>query len=226
MKHTKDSSHKLIPFIISLLGFAVWSIAYLASSYHSSIIWLVLLLCQMVIYFVFSIYSYKLYIQANIDSLTGVSNRRYFTSKVSDLSKMKFPISLLILDIDNFKMINDVYGHIAGDEVLKQIAEIFRQNIRKTDLASRWGGEEFTILFPNTNNEKALEIAEELRDIVEKSNFDTGISTVSITISIGIATTTQPIQPNEFVQSADIALHKAKETKNAVVSYDTEAKVK
>jgi diguanylate cyclase (GGDEF)-like protein len=125
----------------------------------------------------------------------------------------------MIVDIDNFKMINDVYGHLAGDEVLKQISKIFRQSIRKNDLASRWGGEEFTVLLPNTDKELAVRFAEELRGIVEKSVFNAGVSTVSMTVSIGIATTTQPIQYNQFIKSADIALHKAKETKNVVISY-------
>lgn len=75
----------------------------------------------MVIYIIYANYVRKLYIQANIDSLTDLSNRRYFTSKISNVSKKKFPISLMIVDIDNFKSINDVYGHLVGDEVLKSL---------------------------------------------------------------------------------------------------------
>jgi diguanylate cyclase (GGDEF)-like protein len=204
---------------MALMSFTVWGISYLVSSYISNAVWLIFLLFQMIIYLVYGMYVHNLYIQANRDSLTGLCNRRYFTSKISDLSKMKFPISLMILDIDNFKMINDIYGHLAGDEILKQLAEIFKRNIRETELLSRWGGEEFTILLPNTYKETALRIAENLRNIVDKNVFDVDNYTISITISIGIATATQAIPPKQFVKSADMALHKAKETKNVVVSY-------
>lgn len=218
----KESYYKYIPHLLTLTGLVIWGIAFGLSNYcntNNNVVWIVFLLCQTVIYIIYASYARKLYVQANKDSLTRASNRRYFTSMISDLSKMKFPVSLMMIDIDNFKMINDVYGHLAGDEVLKQIAKILQNNTRTNDLFARWGGEEFTIVLPNTDNENALKIAEELRNIVENSNFDTGVSTVSITISIGIVTTTQPIPPNKFVKSADIALHKAKEMKNVVISY-------
>lgn len=205
---------------MALMGFVVWGVAYLTGSYISHASWLILLLCQMIIYLIYGIYIHNLYIQANRDILTGLSNRRYFTAEISKLSKMEFPISLMIADIDNFKKINDVYGHLAGDEILKQLADTFGQNIRQTELLSRWGGEEFTILLPGTNQEAALRIAEKLRSTIEKNAFDIDSSVISITVSIGIATIAQVIPPDQFVKLADIALHRAKEAKNVVIAYE------
>lgn len=161
----------------------------------------------------------KLYKQANKDSLTGVCNRRYFFSRMSSISKMKFPVSLMIIDVDNFKRINDTYGHISGDEVLKQLAEILQKNIRSTDFITRWGGEEFTIVLTNTSLDNAFKLAERIKYIVETNIFTIGVLTVPMTISIGVATTIIPIHPNSFVDFADKALYKAKETRNTVVAY-------
>ena len=132
---------------------------------------------------------------------------------------MKFPISLMKVDIDNFKKVNDVYGHLAGDELLKQVAEILYNNVRK--LTWLQGGVVKNLLFvlPNTSPENAFKLAERIKNIVETNTFNIGGSTVSMTISIGIATTTFTIHPDCFVDFADKALYKAKETKNAVIAY-------
>ena len=218
----KDGYLKFAPYILVSVGLAVWGISYYLSNIfpaHEGFTWLPFILSQVFANFFCGIFIKKLYEQASKDSLTGACNRRYFAAKVSTLSKMKFPVSLMMVDIDNFKKVNDVYGHLAGDELLKQVAEILYNNVRKTDLVARWGGEEFTIVLPNTSPENAFKLAERIKNIVETNTFDIGMSKVSMTISIGIATTTFPIHPDCFVDFADKALYKAKETKNAVVAY-------
>lgn len=216
-----ESYNPYISIILSLTGLFLWGLAFILSIlYNNHVIWGLFLLIQFFIYYISGMYIQRFYSQANKDSLTNISNRRYFTSRISNISKKKFPISLMIVDIDNFKMINDIYGHLAGDEVLKEIADIFRNNIRDNDIVSRWGGEEFTILLQNTYDEYAYEFADQIRRTIEERDFNIGSTAVSITVSIGIIISTLPIESNEFLKLADIALQKAKETKNTVISYN------
>jgi len=129
------------------------------------------------------------------------------------MKKSKSPVSLIMIDIDNFKSINDTYGHIAGDKVLKQISAIFKQSIRISDVLVRWGGEEFAVILPDADNQKAIVIAERIRNAVEKGHFD-----YEITVSIGVTSTDEEVDVDKFTKLADQALYKAKEKKNSVAS--------
>ena len=127
------------------------------------------------------------------DALTGVYNRRYFDDmleKFTALTKRyNEPLSILIADIDHFKSINDTYGHIAGDLVLQQVTKNISDTLRKSDILTRYGGEEFAIILPATNMASALEKAKRIRQQVESAGFD-GIVTgkpLKVTISIGVA---------------------------------------
>lgn len=126
------------------------------------------------------------------DSLTNCYNRRYLTQhlnhEVITNIQYKTPFSLLLLDIDYFKAINDRYGHVIGDEVLVRTAEAVKQSIRSTDILTRYGGEEFMIYLPHTEHDLANQIAERVRTAVESNHIevDHEIMQVSITISIGI----------------------------------------
>nr|WP_301290500.1 GGDEF domain-containing protein [Paenibacillus sp. 1781tsa1] len=126
------------------------------------------------------------------DSLTNCYNRRYLTQhlnhEVITNIQYKTPFSLLLLDIDYFKAINDRYGHVIGDEVLVRTAEAVKQSIRSTDILTRYGGEEFMIYLPHTEHDLANQIAERVRLAVESNHItvDHEIMQVSITISIGI----------------------------------------
>lgn len=152
------------------------------------------------------------------DGLTGVFNRRYFDIHIKQMSeKAKISnqkISLLILDMDFFKLVNDNYGHQAGDKVLQSLCEILKHSVRVTDLIARYGGEEFAVLFTNMELDMALAKAESIRKAVEDFNFDIPGQTQPIkkTVSIGVAEFVPQEEVESFISRTDKALYKAKET--------------
>ncbi|SES99868.1 GGDEF domain-containing protein [Anaerobranca gottschalkii] len=129
------------------------------------------------------------------DPLTGLANRRHFDQQLElEIERCKrkgTPLSLLVCDIDDFKCINDTYGHLLGDTVLVELGSLFITNLRKTDLPSRFGGEEFVILLPDTPLEKAMIVANKLLEEVKKLEFDTPDGPLSISITIGVASSEQ-----------------------------------
>jgi diguanylate cyclase (GGDEF)-like protein len=126
------------------------------------------------------------------DSLTHCYNRRYLTQhlnhEVLTNLQYKMPFSLMLLDIDHFKAINDHYGHVVGDEVLVRTAEALRQSVRSTDILTRYGGEEFMIYLPHTEHDLAIDMAERVRQTVESNRIalNYGLGEIAITISVGI----------------------------------------
>ncbi len=167
---------------------------------------------------------------ANSDGLTSIGNRRRFEEFLSDewhrAARFKTEISLILLDIDHFKLFNDTYGHLKGDESLKQVADALRRTIhRPTDLVARFGGEEFAIVLGGTNAEGAMTIATEAIHNINQLNITHDASQTSdrLTVSVGIATTFVELAmvEDELVRSADEALYDAKEQgRNQVVLYD------
>ncbi|MGB9811424.1 MAG: GGDEF domain-containing protein [Dictyoglomus turgidum] len=153
------------------------------------------------------------------DDLTGLYNRRKMDQELEKClyiwERYNRPFSIIIIDIDDFKKINDTYGHLIGDMVLEKISKIIRENIRKSDIASRWGGEEFLILLPETNLQNATLVAEAFRRKIEEANF--GIDE-KITVSVGVANIENNESIDSLIQRADKNLYKAKESgKNKVV---------
>lgn len=158
------------------------------------------------------------------DPLTGLHNRRSVYSHLERefvrAKRYEHPLAVAMLDIDHFKKVNDTYGHQTGDQVIRLVADALRRTIRQTDLAGRFGGEEFLILAPETGREHALTMAERIRLAVEEA------SAVSpggppVTVSIGVATTEVPdaTSSEELVRLADEALYRAKrEGRNRVVA--------
>jgi len=166
----------------------------------------------------------KLERKAKTDPLTGLMNRLYFEERINQeftrSQRYHSPLSLLYLDIDFFKKINDSYGHDFGDKVLKEIAEILKQAVRdEVDLPIRWGGEEFAIILPETSYEGARDLAERIRKLVESHEFVTQDGRqVSVTVSIGVSTLNQHSSSAELFQEADQKLYKAKNSgRNKVV---------
>jgi diguanylate cyclase (GGDEF)-like protein len=160
---------------------------------------------------------------ATVDSLTGLFNRRYFETRVEqELQRQRRQcdeLSLLLLDLDNFKDLNDTQGHLVGDVALKEVAEILRRAVRIFDVCARYGGEEFVILMPGAGSSTALSIAERIRRQVEQ-HFATGLRSgvpVPLTVSIGVSTATPSVSRDALVNQADSALLEAKATgKNQV----------
>jgi diguanylate cyclase (GGDEF)-like protein len=157
---------------------------------------------------------------ATIDSLTRIPNRRaaqtFLEKELSRAQRKHEQFSVLLIDIDNFKQINDQRGHAIGDHVLVKSAEIFQANIRKQDLVGRWGGEEFLVILSGTALEDASCLAERLRNQIEKAAYNNTQSRT--TVSIGVASSKGLDTIDQILKNADDALYVAKATKNAVIA--------
>ena len=164
----------------------------------------------------------QLYLVSRVDALTGLFNRRamrelleYESLRVSRVQKS---YSVLFLDIDLFKRINDEFGHDCGDFILKKVAEILQSRLRNTDTVSRWGGEEFLVLLPETSNEYLSHIGNKLRKAIEEMEFIYKGKRIPATISVGCASHYEGDDIDEAINRADKNLYRAKEEgRNKVV---------
>jgi diguanylate cyclase len=163
------------------------------------------------------------------DGLTGLFNHRYFyyflRREFLLSSRNGTDLSCLLLDLDNFKKLNDSYGHQFGDAVLKTVADRIGKTVRETDVVSRYGGEEFAILLPGTDLEGAVVIAEKIRTRIEKQAFPHSNLAVGVTVSIGVAAgrAHNPVKPQDLLAFADNALYRAKDAgRNRVVVYSSD----
>lgn len=162
--------------------------------------------------------------QATVDALTGIHNRRFFyraaEREFSGSSRYDQPTSLLILDIDNFKNINDTFGHQTGDQVLQNFAQHCKDEVRNCDLVGRIGGEEFAILLPQTDAQAAMILAERLCHSFVGLNLTNDSKPIEVSVSIGVASREQDDRSIEpLIKRADQALYKAKRSgKNKVCS--------
>lgn len=158
------------------------------------------------------------------DDLTGLWNRRYFMERgiveVGMMGRTGLPLSLLFIDLDYFKCVNDTYGHIVGDDVLNFVANMLRTNVRSTDLIARLGGEEFCILLPDTNAEASVQLAEKLRAYFDEHSCLVDDEQIRCTISVGAATYTSDMCSfEELLAKADQACYQAKDNgRNCVAS--------
>ena len=161
--------------------------------------------------------------EASIDTLTGAFNRskfeKFFDYEIEKAQLSKNVLSMIVLDIDHFKSINDNYGHNVGDDVLKLLSALVAKNLKRVDIFARWGGEEFVILLPGTTLEGTKSLAEKLRKLIEESHFSIA---GKITSSFGVGTHVNSENKKEFFQRVDKVLYEAKKTgRNRVVcNYD------
>ena len=161
-------------------------------------------------------YHEEIYRLTTIDGLTQVYNKRYFMEtlerEIGRAHRYRRDLSLLLFDIDHFKSINDSYGHLAGDTVLRQLAGVIRSRIRREDVLSRYGGEEFAIILPEIDRYNALQMAEKIRGLVEMASFRFEDSDIPVTVSIGVASLQPEVQmPDEFIKLADGHMYAAKD---------------
>lgn len=161
---------------------------------------------------------------ATVDSLTRIPNRRAMVAlleaEFARNSRTDGSFSVLLIDVDHFKIVNDKYGHEMGDIVLHDLAQLMRETLRRQDFISRWGGEEFLVLLPATSLREAAEISERLRVVVEQSHFRFDGHEVSLTISLGVGNSAICRDLDKIYKCADAALYKAKLTRNAVAWID------
>lgn len=149
------------------------------------------------------------------DSLTETYNRRYFVMRfVEEFERAKnfsLKLSALMIDVDNFKKINDTYGHLVGDAVLKEIAKIIKENIREIDSLARFGGEEFSVVLPETDKMAAIVVAERIRSKVSEHIIKAFDETLNVTISVGVGNFPQnTLYSDVLMETADKALYQAK----------------
>jgi len=149
------------------------------------------------------------------DSLTKVYNRRYFMARYLEefkrASKFNLSLSFLMLDIDHFKKINDTYGHLVGDAVLREVARLIQENMREIDFIARFGGEEFVAILPETDKAGAIMVAERISSRISRRRINVFDEAINVSISIGVASFPQStIHSDVLIEIADKALYKAK----------------
>jgi diguanylate cyclase (GGDEF)-like protein len=150
------------------------------------------------------------------DTLTGLHNRRYFEERLDVEAQKSFcsstPLSLVMVDIDFFKKVNDTFGHTEGDQVLCKVSSLLKTSLRKKDIVARYGGEEFILILPETRLDEAFVIAERIRRLVEETLFEAGKAEVNLTLSLGISNfpSHRVKSKEELMAMADRALYDAK----------------
>ncbi|MCC6746330.1 MAG: diguanylate cyclase [Deltaproteobacteria bacterium] len=168
-------------------------------------------------------YHEEIYRLTTVDGLTQVYNKRYFMEvlerEISRGHRYGRELSLIMFDIDHFKNINDTYGHLAGDHVLHQLAQVVKERIRREDIMARYGGEEFAIVLPEIDAFNARQFADKIRRLVEKTAFKFEDTKIPVTISIGVGCVTADLTTStDFIKLADENLYEAKRRgRNCVV---------
>ena len=186
-----------------------------------TVILLVNCLLSILSYYLLNEYNKKI----GIDHMTGLNNKRhhdkYLLKAINDAQSKGHPLSLMMIDVDDFKEINDRYGHQVGDIVLKNIAQILKENVRRIDRCSRYGGDEFVIVLPGADQSSATSIAERIKENVSSLDFDIeGLNFNGVTLSLGIAEWKQDMTDHEFTEHADKALYLSKSMgRNKVTIY-------
>ena len=153
--------------------------------------------------------------QALVDGLTGLANRRQadeaLASELARTERLGGPVGLILADVDDFKAVNDRFGHPTGDVVLRDLADTLRENVREIDTAARWGGEEFALILPGTDLEGAAQVAERIRAaLAEREILSVDGAPLHVTASFGVATSTATTTVQQLVEAADESLYRAK----------------
>jgi two-component system cell cycle response regulator len=161
---------------------------------------------------------------STVDELTKLHNRRYFIEALEGeferANRYETEMALIMMDLDDFKKINDTYGHPAGDMVLSEIGKILKEHVRRNDIACRYGGEEFAVILPNVSRDNIYATYERFREMVSEQPFEYESKQFHITVSIGIAFSNDAKLINDLLVHADQALYQAKETgRNKTVIY-------
>jgi diguanylate cyclase (GGDEF)-like protein len=151
--------------------------------------------------------------QALVDGLTGLANRRAASdalhAEAARAERLETPLSVVLADLDAFKVVNDVHGHAVGDEVLRAFADVLRETLRESDVAGRWGGEEFLLLLPGADEEGAAQLADRVR-VGFASRSIPSIPDLRLTASFGVAEYAGETNTEQLVAAADSALYRAK----------------
>lgn len=210
-------------YLLAILGGVLGAIGFTVDRYLHSlavdpgwIVWPVITAVISCIGFIIGGLLQKMEKISTIDLLTNLSNRRHFYTILEyELIRQQhtgIPICLAMIDVDNFKSVNDKYGHQTGDNVLRELARIYCANVLDTHTVSRWGGDEFAVLFPETEIDNALQFAERIRNAVENA----AESLCASTVSIGVIIAAEGTKLEKLLALADEAMYEAKKGKNTV----------
>lgn len=179
-----------------------------------SISLIITIIAVLLIYLALGRYQQRIEDMASTDKLTGLLNRHAFTILIDQLlagyRREPRPMSLIMADIDHFKEINDRYGHLAGDEVLQAVSKRLQAALRESDLAVRWGGEEFLMLLRACDLSEAERIAENLRQAIQEETFNVLKHHIPVTISLGVSQFTGEETTAQLIDRADEGLYQAK----------------
>ena len=170
-------------------------------------------------------YNQQLELTSRTDSLTSLYNRRYMETRIQEeierYQQTGLEFALLIIDVDLFKVINDRYGHVCGDFLLRSVAEDIRKSVRPTDTVARWGGDEFLLLLPETNAQTAMELAGRIGKNVGKRRYLYDNNTLGVTLTIGAAVIKNGDTADSIIKNADMGMYQGKRIgKNRVVFFD------
>lgn len=169
----------------------------------------------------------KITIMSQTDELTGLLNMRAFNiileKEIASAARYSTPYTVLMIDVDGLKQVNDHYGHTAGSQLVRTVGTTLRQCVRSSDVLARYGGDEFVILMPQTSTEDALNAAERIRTTIDMNSFDMHGKRIRATVSVGIASYPDCVADAEYVlEKADVALYKSKHSgRNRVTYYDS-----
>ncbi|MBN2360717.1 MAG: diguanylate cyclase [Deltaproteobacteria bacterium] len=171
-----------------------------------------------------ALYHEEIYKMTIVDGLTMIYNKRYFLEfierEMARCSRYQRPLTLVMFDIDHFKRVNDDFGHLAGDYVLKRISSEVSRRIRKEECFARYGGEEFSIVLPDTPLERGKILAEKLRSLIESTTFEFEDNIIPVTISLGLAQMLDKHkETTDFIKTADERLYAAKEAGRNCIRY-------
>lgn len=214
----KNPHLKLFAAIFLIIGLGLGTLTFdLYKNHDKNVLVYIYAIFKMFLWSVLGVLVKKLYVAIYKDELTELWNRRYLHIILDyEMKKLKNSksLALAVIDIDDFKSINDNYGHIQGDNVLLTLSNLFKKNVRRSDMVFRWGGEEFIIILPNTDEKGAEIVLERIREKVERYDFN-----CKITISCGIVSIVKPMEASSFIEMADNALYEAKKVKNNISIY-------
>jgi diguanylate cyclase (GGDEF)-like protein len=173
-----------------------------------------------------TLYYEEIHKMAIMDGLTGLFNKRYFMEtvdrEISRARRHERSLSLIMFDIDHFKNVNDTYGHLAGDHILKELSEIIKSRVRREEVVARYGGEELVVLMPETDIDGAFQLAEQIRARVQSHDFVFSKKKINLTVSGGVAAAEEArYDMMDFIQLADERLYEAKNSgRNLVIGRD------
>jgi len=219
MRHT--GPYKLLPIALGFLGLlfgagCYWVESHPVDSSLHLLYWVIFFVLQVMVGFFIGLLFQRLHLAAYTDALTKLWNRRYFyeyaARALAGAPVGNTTFCLFMVDLDNFKCVNDTRGHQAGDEVLIELAAILRQHTRPTDITARMGGDEFALLLPSISFGTGIDIAERIRQAAEKH-----LAAYGATVSIGVACNKDAVSVDRLISIADQALYQAKNSRNLVM---------